>query len=135
VVHLLASSSTSDLALEWIEIAALAIEILAVVMIVAAIAYATVHYLLQAIRGRHERDIFREYKTRLARALLLSLEILVAADVVRTVALETTLEAVVGLGLLVFIRTFLSWSLAVEIEGRWPWQPRPGQEEAETEGD
>ena len=40
----------------------------------------------------------------------------------RTVALETTLESVVGLGLLVLICTFLSWSLVVEIEGRWPWQ-------------
>jgi hypothetical protein len=44
------------------------------------------------------------------------------ADIVRTVALEPTLESVAVLGLLVVIRTFLSWSLIVEIEGRWPWQ-------------
>jgi uncharacterized membrane protein len=54
--------------------------------------------------------------------LLLGLEILVAADIVRTVALEATLESVAVLGLLVLIRTFLSWALVVEIEGRWPWQ-------------
>ena len=52
----------------------------------------------------------------------MGLEILVAADVVRTVALEATFESVVVLGLLVLIRTFLSWALVVEIEGRWPWQ-------------
>jgi uncharacterized membrane protein len=54
---------------------------------------------------------------------LLGLEILVAADIIRTVALEATLQSVVVLGLLVLVRTFLSWALVVEIEGRWPWQP------------
>ena len=54
--------------------------------------------------------------------MLLGLEILVAADIVRTVALEATLESVAILGLLVLIRTFLSWSIDVEIESRWPWQ-------------
>lgn len=54
---------------------------------------------------------------------MLGLEILVAADIVRTVALEATLESVIILGLLVLIRTFLSWALVVEIEGHWPWQP------------
>jgi len=57
-----------------------------------------------------------------AKALLLGLEILVAADIILTVALEATLESVLILGLLVVIRTFLSWSLVVEIERRWPWQ-------------
>jgi uncharacterized membrane protein len=59
-----------------------------------------------------------------ARALLLGLEILVAADIIRTVALEPTLANVAILGLLVLIRTFLSWTLVVETEERWPWQPR-----------
>jgi len=59
---------------------------------------------------------------RLGKALLLGLEILVAADIVRTVALEATLVSILALGLLVLVRTFLSWSLTVEIEGRWPWQ-------------
>jgi len=64
----------------------------------------------------------------------LGLEILVAADIVRTVALEATLQSVAVLGILVLIRTFLSWALVVEIEGRWPWQgpgeAQEGQEEA-----
>jgi hypothetical protein len=48
----------------------------------------------------------------------------VAADIIRAVALEPTLRNVLILGLLVIIRTFLSWGLVVEIEGRWPWQAR-----------
>jgi hypothetical protein len=55
--------------------------------------------------------------------LLLGLEVLVAADIIRTVVLEPTLRNVLVLGLLVLIRTFLSWSLVLEIEERWPWQP------------
>jgi uncharacterized membrane protein len=62
--------------------------------------------------------------------MLLGLEILVAADIVRTVALEPSLESVGILGLLVLIRTFLSWSLDVELEGRWPWQARAGPKES-----
>jgi len=59
---------------------------------------------------------------------MLGLEVLIAADIVRTVALEATLESIGFLGLLVLIRTFLSWSLAVEIERRWPWQSKPEKE-------
>jgi len=57
--------------------------------------------------------------------LLLGLELLVAADVIRTVALDLTFDRVAGLGLLVLVRTFLSWALVVEMEGRWPWQTVP----------
>jgi len=64
----------------------------------------------------------------LGKALLLGLEILVAADIVRTVVLEPTLQSIAVLGLLVLIRTFLSWALVVEIEGRWPWQPAREEE-------
>ena len=76
---------------------------------------------------RPERDaLYKQLKVRLGRALLLGLEILVAADIVRTVALEATMQSVAVLGLLVLIRTFLSWALVVEIEGRWPWQSERG---------
>jgi uncharacterized membrane protein len=54
--------------------------------------------------------------------LLIGLDLLIAADIIKTVTLEATLENVVILGLLVLIRTFLSWSLELEIDGRWPWQ-------------
>jgi uncharacterized membrane protein len=122
--ELIVNSSAGDRILEWIEYAALAIEILAVVIIVAAIFYATIRYLYRAaLRPKTALGpLYRELKIRLGRALLLGLEILVAADIVRTVALEATLQSVAVLGLLVLVRTFLSWALVVEIEGRWPWQ-------------
>ena len=109
-----------------IEAAALVIELLAVAVIIAAVLVlaikrGTVRYLFQV----HAPGAYENYKHQLGKALLLGLELLVAADVVRTVALEPTLKNVAMLGLLVFIRTFLSWSLAVEMEGRWPWQSRP----------
>ena len=62
------------------------------------------------------------FKRRIASGLLLGLDLLIAADVIRTVTLEPTLDNVAALGLLVFVRTFLSWSLVLETEGRWPWQ-------------
>ncbi|MGD8473639.1 MAG: DUF1622 domain-containing protein [Anaerolineae bacterium] len=106
----------------WIEGAATAIEILAVVIIILVVFYSVGRYLFEAVLRPKGEDMYRELKTRLGRTLLLGLEILVAADIVRTVALEATLESVVVLALLVLIRTFLSWALEVEIEGRWPWQ-------------
>ena len=79
-------------------------------------------------------DAYERYKNHLGKGLLLGLEFLVAADVVRTVVLEPTLQNVMILGLLVVIRTFLSWSLVVEIEGNWPWRrgERRGTESVEA---
>jgi uncharacterized membrane protein len=54
--------------------------------------------------------------------VLLGLDLLIAADIIRTVTLDPTLENVAALGLLVVVRTFLSWALVLEAEGRWPWQ-------------
>jgi uncharacterized membrane protein len=108
--------------IEW---AALVIEILGALVIVAgvlrvAITRGTVRYLFRLERP----GAYESYKQQMGRSLLLGLEFLVAGDVVRTVALEPTLTNVAVLGLLVLIRTFLSWSLAVEIDGGWPWQAR-----------
>jgi uncharacterized membrane protein len=58
----------------------------------------------------------------MGKAILLGLELLVAADIIRTVAVSPTIQNVLTLGLVVLIRTFLSISLQVELEGRWPWQ-------------
>lgn len=115
---------------QWIEIAALAIGVLAATIIVTAVVYSTVRYLVQIIvhRRRREED-YKAFRESLARALMLGLEILVAADIIETVALETTLASVTVLGLLVLIRILLSWSLTVEVEGRWPWQPKREPEE------
>jgi uncharacterized membrane protein len=119
----IASVGGGEVILQWIEYAALAIEILAVVIIIIAIFYNVIQYSLRGLFRIEEDYRYRELKISLGKALLLGLEILVAADVVRTVALEATFLSVFVLGMLVVIRTFLSWALIVEIEGRWPWQP------------
>jgi uncharacterized membrane protein len=108
--------------IEW---AALIIEILGATIIITgvlrvAVTRGTVRYLFQLDKP----GAYESYKHQMGRSLLLGLEFLVAGDVVRTVALEPTLRNVAVLGLLVLIRTFLGWSLAVEIEGQWPWQAR-----------
>jgi uncharacterized membrane protein len=64
----------------------------------------------------------QRYRQDLGRVILLGLEVLVAADIVRTVAFTPTMESVTVLAIIVAICTFLSWSLALELEGRWPWQ-------------
>lgn len=109
--------------IEWV---ALGIEVLGVAVIVAGVlgvvfTRGIVRYLFQVGQPNVEEG----YKHQLGKTLLLGLEFLVAGDVVRTVAVEPTLNNVALLGLLVVIRTFLSWSLTVEIEGRWPWQTQP----------
>jgi uncharacterized membrane protein len=123
--NLIASSTEGELILQWIEKAALAIEVLAVMIIIVAIFYSFARYMYQAVVHPKSElgNRYGQLKASLGRSLLLGLEILVAADIVRTVALEATLQSVLVLGLLVLIRTFLSWALVVEIEGRWPWQP------------
>jgi uncharacterized membrane protein len=119
----------------WVEHAATGIELLAVVIIVAVILTATVLYVSQILTQRADALTYKNYRQQVARALLLGLEILVAADVIRTVALEPTLQNVLILGLLVVIRIFLGWSLVVEIEERWPWQPsRVKAEGSHTDG-
>jgi uncharacterized membrane protein len=122
LAYLIDNSSEVAGILYWIDIASTWIEVLAVAIIVIAIVSATIRYIYQIVKPPPGPDSrYRSYRSSLGRSLLLGLEILVAADVVRTVALEATLESVAILGLLVLIRTFLSWSLVVEIEGRWPW--------------
>jgi uncharacterized membrane protein len=114
-------SEVIDAILEVIEHVAVGIEVLAVAVIVVGIVGATYAYLVRS-GERRAADGDVRYRERLGRTLLLGLEILVAADIVRTVALDPSLESVAVLGLLVVIRTFLSWALVVEIEHRWPWQ-------------
>lgn len=102
------------------------IEALAVVIIVGGIVYALIEYPLK--RGAPVGGPYRRLKNRIGNSLLLGLEFLVAADIIRTVALNPTLGNVAALAMLVLIRTFLSWALLVEIEGRWPWQAKPRSE-------
>ena len=68
---------------------------------------------------------YKMVRNQITRTLLLGLEVLVAADIIRTVAVSPTLLSVSVLAAIVAIRTFLSWTLILEMEGRWPWQKAP----------
>lgn len=65
---------------------------------------------------------FATYRQDIGRAILLGLEFLVAGDIIRTVVVAPTLDNLLALAIIVLIRTFLSMSLQLELEGRWPWQ-------------
>ena len=95
----------------------------AVSVILLGIVTSTGHYILRLLRKQSAVETFSSYRHALARTLLLSLEFLVAADIVRTVAIaEPSFESIGVLGLIILVRTFLGWALEVEINGRWPWR-------------
>lgn len=103
------------------------IEIAAIAVIAVAVVIAAVTGLVSWVRANGEHA-FEAFKRVIARGLLIGLDLLIAADVIKTVVLEATLENAVVLGLLVVIRTFLSWTLVLEVEGRWPWHRSGGGE-------
>ncbi len=110
---------------ELAESVARAIEVAAVVAITIAIVTA----LIGAIITRFENDwntAFSIFKRNMARGMLIGLDLLIAADIIKTVTQEPTIENTTTLGLLVLIRTFLSWSIVLEVTGRWPWQGKAG---------
>ena len=106
----------------WIELTANLIEALAVALMVGFILIGTVKWLFFSISHGGVAEEYARYRVILGKALLVGLELLVAADIIRTVILDTTLLNIVTLAALVLVRTFLGWTLTVEIEGHWPWQ-------------
>ncbi len=105
---------------ELIEIAGEITEIAGVLLIIGGLLIASLRYVFVGTSGALQR--YQRYRQDLGRAILLGLEVLVAADIVRTVVFTPTMSSVIALAMIVVIRTFLSWSLALELEGRWPWQ-------------
>lgn len=100
---------------QWIEI--VAVTVIAVTVVVSVAAMVRV-----AVAGGGAATSLWVFKQAFSRGVLLGLDLLIAADIIRTVTLDPTLENVAALGLLVVVRTFLSWALVLEAEGRWPWQ-------------
>ncbi len=93
--------------------------------VVVIVTGAAVAFVVTAIRlTRRDSDVYRRFRQQLGQTILLGLELLVAGDIVRTVAASPTLTSVAILAAIVLVRTFLSFSLEVEITGRWPWQKR-----------
>lgn len=105
--------------IEWV---ILGIEALAIIIMIAFISVGTVRWLLQS-RNQFEQA-YEGYRVLLGKSLLVGLELLVAADIIRTITLELTLNNLATLALLVLVRTALGWTITLEVEGRWPWQAR-----------
>jgi uncharacterized membrane protein len=100
-----------------------AFEVVAIVVLVAGFGWGVIRALRERLGGREEESygVLRRY---FGRSILLGLEILVAADLIRTIAVDQTWQNLLSLGLIVLIRTFLSFSLEVEMDGVWPWRRR-----------
>jgi uncharacterized membrane protein len=114
-----------DFILHW---TSLVIEMAGVVVIVAGFLAAFGLAIRHALSGEAWAEIYVGFRVGIGRSLILGLEFLVAADIIGTVAVKPTIENLATLGLIVLIRSFLSFVLDVEITGSWPWQkshPKP----------
>jgi uncharacterized membrane protein len=106
---------------EIISIAGYTIEAVGVVVVVLGSCISSVAF-LRTFRHMPEGVAYRIYRRQLGRSIILGLEFLIAGDIIRTVVVADTLENIAVLGLIILIRTFLSVTLHLEVEGRWPWQ-------------
>jgi uncharacterized membrane protein len=113
---------------ETMDAIARGVEVLGIATLVLGLAAALVRAGLALLAGQGAEQVYRIVRSVFGRSILLGLEFLVAADIIRTVAVQPSLENVAVLGLIVLIRTFLSFSLEVEIDGRWPWRRSPGRD-------
>jgi uncharacterized membrane protein len=104
----------------WFELAGITVIVLGALVSVANAAFRRAPWRRQG-GGAGADDRIATFRKSLGRSILMGLELLVAADIIRTVAVAPSIENVLVLGGIVLIRTFLSMSLEVEIEGKWPW--------------
>jgi uncharacterized membrane protein len=105
-----------------IELIGTAFELAGVAVLVIGSIIAFVRSIASFIRFRDGPVAYRHLRLYMGRSIIVGLELLIAADIIRSVAIDPTFTSVGVLGLIVLVRTFLSWSLEVEINGEWPWQ-------------
>ena len=106
----------------WAHYAAAALEMLGIAIILLAVVVTAVAWLRTGVRTGRWSDAYDGARANLGRGILLGLELLVGADIIATVTAPLTVESVGLLAGIVVIRTFLSFALETEIEGRWPWR-------------
>jgi uncharacterized membrane protein len=106
---------------DLVDVVAKTVEGIGVLVLLGGIVRSVVKYV-----GKRQRpegsDAYQHFRHSIGRSILLGLELLVAADIIHTVATTPTFESLGVLGLLILIRTFLSIEIEMELEGRWPWQ-------------
>lgn len=105
---------------EWINLAGLAIDLAGVAIVLIGVTTSSLGFLWRLMRGL---PAYLPYRQEVGKSILLGLEFLVGGDIIRTVSVEhPALDDVLVLALIVMIRTAMSFSMEVELEGRWPWQ-------------
>lgn len=114
----------SDVLKTYSEMAATLLEMLGISVIILYVLYSSFSALIKIFRKKDTHDLYQLYKHQLARGILLGLEILVAADIIHTVAVELSFESLGVLAVIVLIRTFLSFTLELEATGKWPWDQK-----------
>ncbi len=111
--------------IEGLKVLAKLLEIVGAVILVVGFVVGTVRWLRESFQEK-KADAVERYRRAIGRVILIGLELLVAATIIKTITVEPTVE---GMGLLVFmvvIRTTIGWTTSLEMNGRWPWQrPRP----------
>lgn len=105
----------------WVERVGESIDVLGVVVMVIGLVIAVIAFLRAALRRTDPMRNYRDLRQGTGRAILLGLEFLVAGDIIRTVATDPTFTQVGILAAIVLIRSFLSFTLELEVTGRWPW--------------
>jgi len=106
---------------EIISIAGYSIEAVGVLVVIVGSCISSIVF-IRTFRNLPEGIAYRTYRRQLGRSIILGLEFLIAGDIIRTVVVADTIENVAILGLIILIRSFLSVTLHLEVEGRWPWQ-------------
>jgi len=104
-----------------ISVAGYAIETIGVLVVITGSCLSSVVY-IRTFRELPEGFAYKTFRRQLGRSIMLGLEFLIAGDIVRTVVVADTLQNIAVLGLIILIRSFLSVTLHLEVEGRWPWQ-------------
>lgn len=122
----IAESPARDAVDSAMHLVATCMELAGVAIIVIGALVASALFLRRGFGGGDWVRAYERFRAELGRGILLGLEFLVAGDIIGTVAVTPTFESLGVLAAIVFIRTFLSVSLEVEIDGRWPWRRRPG---------
>ena len=122
------AAESKDIVDTLMHLATTGIEIAGVGIIVISTIIAAFLFLRQGWGNQDWNNAYDSFRANLARGILFGLEFLVAADIIGTVALTPNFESLGVLAVIVLIRTFLSFSLEVEIEGRWPWQRKSSGE-------
>jgi len=107
---------------ELFKVAVVAFEAIAVMALIVGTVLFIGRFVMQMFQGTNLQEAYRDFREGFGRSLLLAVDLLVAADIILTAALDLSFESLGMLGLLVLIRTFLHFLLELELTGHWPWQ-------------